>query len=344
MLKAFITCFSIYASVVTGFRLSSCNSPRTRFATSQLSSTSIKNQEIFQNFYIWLQKESISSLVPQEDLIQVITEVRGNKETLDDLKVEYEKIWDYFENEFRNEKRTLKQLLGKGYTEKLLSAVEKADVYDPATVRAFIQTPVFEDMLGGILYEGIFEFLQRVDILGNIVNNLPIIGPIRQTIVKEFKISLDKTLGGQIKGFLSSFNKVAVQRMADYVLSPKNRISFSKANSRFLDAFISREVSSIVSNKEANKQYKVSLWSIVTNTPISEFQSILDNVYSNYGNIVIAQYTPKIDFFLKLIGTTSSIDRLVEKTSRKFLSSEEGKQSYIIITNIMNEIGVNESV
>ena len=43
---------------------------------------------------------------------------------------------------------------------------------------------------GGILYEGIFEFLRKVDIIGNIINRLPIIGPIRVAIMKEFKSSL----------------------------------------------------------------------------------------------------------------------------------------------------------
>jgi hypothetical protein len=45
-------------------------------------------------------------------------------------------------------------------------------------------------IVGGILYEGIFEFLRKVDIIGNIINRLPIIGPIRVAIMKEFKASL----------------------------------------------------------------------------------------------------------------------------------------------------------
>jgi len=49
-------------------------------------------------------------------------------------------------------------------------------------------------IVGGILYEGIFEFLRKVDIIGNIINRLPIIGPIRVAIMKEFKASLGGTM------------------------------------------------------------------------------------------------------------------------------------------------------
>ena len=46
--------------------------------------------------------------------------------------------------------------------------------------------------------KGIFEFIQRVDIIGATVNKLPIIGPIRQQIIQEFKKSIDQVLGGQV--------------------------------------------------------------------------------------------------------------------------------------------------
>ena len=60
-------------------------------------------------------------------------------------------------------------LAGVDASRKLLIAVGDLDIYDATTVQAFLQAPAFEQMIGGILYEGIFEFLQRVDIIGNIV-------------------------------------------------------------------------------------------------------------------------------------------------------------------------------
>jgi hypothetical protein len=86
------------------------------------------------------------------------------------------RVYDRVVNEAKNEKRTLAVFLGDTNTKSLLKQVDSLDLYEPAAVRAFLNTPAFEGMLGGILYEAIFEFLQKVDLLGNIVNGLPVIG------------------------------------------------------------------------------------------------------------------------------------------------------------------------
>lgn len=50
-------------------------------------------------------------------------------------------------------------------------------------LKAFMRTKAVESLAGAILYTGIFEFVQRADILGNIVNQLPVIGPVRQQVL-----------------------------------------------------------------------------------------------------------------------------------------------------------------
>lgn len=49
-------------------------------------------------------------------------------------------------------------------------------MYDPQTVKAFLGSSAVELMIGGILYEAIFEFTKKADVFGGIVNSLPIIG------------------------------------------------------------------------------------------------------------------------------------------------------------------------
>jgi hypothetical protein len=51
-------------------------------------------------------------------------------------------------------------------------------------LKAFMRTKAVESLAGAILYTGIFEFVQRADILGNIVNQLPVIGPVRQQVLE----------------------------------------------------------------------------------------------------------------------------------------------------------------
>lgn len=222
----------------------------------------------------WLFNEPLEQIVPRDSLSSAVQEIQSNGAFWDTNKSLYEKWWLKFEDTVRDEKRPLKDILGKQFVDELLGTVEKADVYDPTTVRAFLQNPAFEYMIGGILYEGIFEFIQRVDIIGNIVNGLPIIGPIRQTIMSEFKKNLDKTLGGQVKTFLSSFNRVAVQRMIDFVLSPSNRISLQKANRNLVQSLLERPVASIVPNKETTNMLRDRFWLALRETPPSEAVSI----------------------------------------------------------------------
>jgi hypothetical protein len=59
--------------------------------------------------------------------------------------------------------------------------IEKVDV-DGDVLKAFMRTKALEGMAGAILYTGILEFMQKADVLGNVVNQLPIIGPVRQQV------------------------------------------------------------------------------------------------------------------------------------------------------------------
>ena len=70
--------------------------------------------------------------------------------------------------------------------------------------------------------------LLGADIFGGIVNSLPIIGPIRQQITFEFKKSLDRILGPQVKSFLGSYNRVAVEQMVSFILSKENTAALKK--------------------------------------------------------------------------------------------------------------------
>ena len=222
----------------------------------------------------WLLNEPFDQILPREDLSEAVREFQSNSASLESNKALFEKWWLQFEKTIREETRPLKIILGSQATSELLENVEKADVYDPTTVRAFLQNPAFETMIGGILYEGIFEFIQRVDIIGNIVNKLPIIGPIRQTIMSEFKKNLDKSLGGQVKVFLSSFNRVAVQRMIDFILSPSNRISLQKANRNVVQSFLERPLSTVIPDAKFSIMVRDQIWKALPEVPTAEAISV----------------------------------------------------------------------
>jgi len=152
----------------------------------------------------WLSKQTLTTLYPYEKIQTLVYSIKLNQSRTT-LEPTFDLYWKEIEQFIATENRPLKDILGVQLTAKVLSAVEGTDIYEPAAVRSFLQAPVFEKMIGGILYEGIFEFLQRVDIIGNVVNKLPLIGPIRQTFVKEFKKVIDTMLGKKKNMLLSIY-------------------------------------------------------------------------------------------------------------------------------------------
>lgn len=265
-------CFLPTVTHIGRLRSLSCD---TRADIAQVSATAeILAPKIVDAAQVWLFQEPLARVIPRKSLSSAIKELQASTEFWDTNKSLYEKWWLQFENTVREETRSLREILGNEAVNELLITVEKADVYDPTIVTTFLSNPAFESMIGGILYEGIFEFIQRVDIIGNVVNKLPIIGPIRQTIMTEFKKNLDKTLGGQVKTFLSSFNRIAVQRMIEFILSPSNRLSLQRANRNVVQSILERPFASVVPSTQMTTMLRDQIWSVLRETPSSESTSI----------------------------------------------------------------------
>ena len=88
--------------------------------------------------------------------------------------------------------------------------------------------------------DGIYEFFQTIDVFGNIISNLPVLGPIRNKIRDDLKSQLDRTLGPTLRGFLKGYTSVAIGRASGFVLSDQNRKAFGMANARLLKSILDR--------------------------------------------------------------------------------------------------------
>jgi|Transcript_9485 hypothetical protein len=279
----------------------------------------------------WICDEPFEDIVPKHGVALAVAELQKNDQFWDANKNLYEKWWAQFEETSREETRPLKDILGSEAVNSLLAAVEDADVYEPATVRAFLQNPAFETMIGNILYEGIFEFIKRVDIIGNIVNGLPIIGPIRQTIMNEFKKQLDKTLGGQITTFLKSFSRIGVERMIEFVLSPSNRKSLQTANKNVVASLLERPFASIVPDKAMTLLMRDRLWLFLRESPTDETKTIVDLIYEQIGSTKIIDFTDAAE----LLDAMPTARRIMQRNIGRFLDTEDGKgllQDMAIVT------------
>ena len=268
----------------------------------------------------WLKKESLSSLITKDEASTLVREFFSNS-SLDKYS---SLIRDYFvvvNEELLSEKRSLKEIIGLENSKKILTFIESIDIYDPDLVRSFLRSPPMERMMGNVLYEAIFEFIQKVDILGNILNNLPIIGPIRQQIVREFKKNLDVTIGGQIKTFLVTFNRVAVQRMAEFVLSPENKKSFLNSNRNVIDLLLSRPLKTLLPESSVSLKFYDDSYRALKNVNIVEL-TLLDKIYDYADGNGLEILVEGLDPILENVPTAK---RVLQRNFERFVGSAEGE-------------------
>jgi hypothetical protein len=138
--------------------------------------------------------------------------------------------------------------------------------------------------------------------------------------VKEFRKSLDKTVGSQIKSFLTLFNRVAVQRMIDFILSPSNRAALAKSNRNLAENILARSPSSLLESVNTDK-LRADIWKSVESVSVEELAPTLDLLYDRVGSKPIKDIVD-LD---EIINTTPAVSTLVEDNIERFLVSEQGQ-------------------
>ena len=194
----------------------------------------------------WIKSEELGSLLPKEDTLNILSELLSDKELIDETEALVIKNWDKLERILLEEKRSVAEILGKDAADRILKTVENVEGYDPGAVKAFLGSEAVNKLLAQVLYDGIYNFFQTIDVFGNIIGNLPIIGPIRNQIRDEAKKSLDRTVGPLIQSFLRSYTKVAVLEVSDFVLSPQNQKIFGGANVKLVSNLLDRPLNSLI--------------------------------------------------------------------------------------------------
>ena len=209
----------------------------------------------------------------------------------------------------RKEDRDVRGILGTQTSDRLLDLVEAAEL-DAAAVKAFMSSPPVAALLSSVLYEGIKEFLLKADILGNIVNQLPIIGPIRVQIMKEVQKQLDRTLGKQVQQFLVGYNKALVQSAVDYVLKVQG---VGKAMRSLGDSLLSRPVASLIPSEPSTDQLRNSLWGALTTAEPQQVTRVVDDVYIQLGKNNLADLVNVDDFLDRTPAAARILDRIMER-------------------------------
>jgi len=262
----------------------------------------------------WIRKKTFGELMEKAELRNLLSELSNDDAYWTGEREKFNELFETVDAYLRTEDRPLKEILRKGMADKIVSQVAESEI-DPDIVKAFMRTPAVESMAGAILYTGIFEFIQRADILGNIVNTLPIIGPIRKEVNKALKDTLDQTLGSQIKDFLGTNSRPAVEQMISFILANENKKAFAGSASRLAAFVMARPVSSLLPSKETSLGIRNELWDVsrgVVGT-VADQESLLDTFFEEYGGKEFGSVVPELPATMK---------RGMLKVWQKFLDSE----------------------
>lgn len=271
----------------------------------------------------YFQRETLESLLPKHDVIAIINELVSNNALIDDSEQVLTKNWDSLEKVLREESRSVKVVLGQKTTERLLKSIESINGYDPDAVKTFLGSDAVNMLFAKVLYDAIFEFLQRVDIFGNIIGNLPILGPIRNQIVIETKKSLDRSLGPLVQQFLGTYTKIAVNQGIAFVLSPTNTKAFANANVKLVSSLLDRPINALVPPSDMSQKLKDDVFAYIRNLEPSELDQYVDWVYDLVGDKSV-QDLVNVDKVLDASPTLqATLDSLWTKASNAAAASAE---------------------
>ena len=162
----------------------------------------------------------VEELLPSQDLLLIIDELLQSKSLIDDSEALFAKNWGSIEKPLREETRSVRALIGDETTDRILRSVGNIDGYDGDAVRSFLSSDAMNKLFSKLLFDGIVEFFDQIDVFGRIISGLPIIGPIRNQIRDEAKKNLDRTVRPLIQVFLKSYTSIAVGQASDFVMSP----------------------------------------------------------------------------------------------------------------------------
>ena len=241
----------------------------------------------------WLRKQTFGSMVDRQELKKLLKDVVSDDAYWQRQRGTYDTIFDEVDTLLRREERPLKDILNPGVLAKLLDQIESADI-DPSILKAFMRTPAVESMAGAILYTGIFEFVQAADILGNIVNQLPVIGPIRQEINKSLKDQLDATLGPQVTKFLGTQSRPAVEQMISFITDDANKRAFGKSGRRLADYILSRPVNALMPSRETALKIRDEGWPVIREIveTVEAQEKLIDGFFEKNSESQIGDYLP----------------------------------------------------
>jgi len=230
-----------------------------------------------------MRDQTIESVLPKAQAKALLLALRDDRRFWAQQRKQYTIVWVSFEAALRVEDRPLSELIGEVTSKRLLDAIEEMDD-DPALVNAVLRSEVVEQLLGKILYEGIFEFVDRADLLGNVFGQLPVLGAIRMQMLKVARAQLDALLGDSLARFLGEYTASAAESASAFLLSPETADSRRRARRNAAAKLLAKPVRELVQLSDMEMALtRDAIWAAVQEFRLPHETELVDRLYDEFG-------------------------------------------------------------
>eukprot|EP00470_Lotharella_oceanica_P014193 CAMPEP_0170191800 /NCGR_PEP_ID=MMETSP0040_2-20121228/52605_1 /TAXON_ID=641309 /ORGANISM="Lotharella oceanica, Strain CCMP622" /LENGTH=199 /DNA_ID=CAMNT_0010439967 /DNA_START=69 /DNA_END=668 /DNA_ORIENTATION=+ len=178
--------------------------------------------------------------------------------------------------------------------------------------------------LASIIYEAIFAFLQSVDLLGNVLNNIPVLGPVRQLSLVILKTIIDESAGESIKEFLTGYTTEASKRLAKIVTAEANRDAFSEAWTNALGELIKAPIGSLLPSEDTTREFVTSLSNQEIAAPAVPRRSL--DLVDEQRDILYDAAADLVEEVVSAIKSSPSARRTLISATQDFVGTADGQK------------------
>lgn len=236
----------------------------------------------------WLSNQSTEELLPRAAACELASSARQAID-FNSTAAAAVTLIEHAESRLKQENNSLKSFLGDETSSTLVDSASKVgNLIDDALIRDFLRSPAVEAIIGSLLYEALFEFVQRTDLIGSFVNGLPLLGPLRQQIVTALRKEVDTRLGSIIKRFMGSYASTSTERLTQLVLTVENRRALGDSTAKITADLLKRPLSSLVPPPTATSALKESILKS-SPPPGTGDVMLIDTIYDSIGSEPLGQ-------------------------------------------------------
>jgi hypothetical protein len=251
-------------------------------------------EELIELWRDWVRERSVNDLLARVDLTAIGREIAKDDETRQAAYKLYDLVWDWVRDELAREERTVREIMGGELSDHVLTLAQTKEP-DEETARILFRSSAAEAMFGRVLYEGITEFLSRVDMIGAILDKVPLIGGIKGKIEDNIPEGTGGLVEGRIKQFLGNFSGAACEKALNFVLSPEHVDDVQAVQAEVVRYLLDQPVSDYVPDSEESEQLKEAVWAGLEErlNEIDLLMDRLDRFYERINSYSLEEFFPE---------------------------------------------------